>query len=264
MVDGDLVIRDLHVEVEGKKILNGVNLAVNKGEVHALMGPNGSGKSTLSYVIMGHPGYTVTGGDILLNGESILELAPDERARRGLFLAFQAPMAIPGVNTQNFLRLALNAVRTGGVGPQGNAGPISAREFRPLLQEKLKLLKVDNSFVSRYLNDGFSGGEKKRAEVLQMSLLRPQIAILDEIDSGLDVDAVRIVSEGVNALEGPDMGVLIITHYQRILNYITPDFVHVLVDGRIVLNGGPELALEVDARGYETIEKEVRGAAAPA
>lgn len=262
MVDSDLIIRNLHARVEGKQILNGVSLAVNKGEVHALMGPNGSGKSTLSYVIMGHPNYEVTEGEILLNGENILELRPDERARRGLFLAFQAPMAIPGVNTQNFLRLALNAVRTGGVGPHGSEGAMAAREFRPLLQDKLKLLKVDNSFVSRYLNDGFSGGEKKRAEVLQMSLLKPQISILDEIDSGLDVDAVRIVSEGVNALLGPDMGVLIITHYQRILNYIKPDFVHVLVDGRIVLNGGPELALEVDARGYEKIAEEVRASTA--
>ena len=259
MTDGTLVIRDLHVQVEGKKILNGVSLVVNKGEVHALMGPNGSGKSTLSNTIMGHPKYEVTSGDILLDAESILEMAPDERARRGLFLAFQAPMAIPGVNTQNFLRLALNAIRTSGLGPRGEEGQITAREFRPLLQDRLKLLKVDSSFVNRYLNDGFSGGEKKRAEVLQMALLKPQIAVLDEIDSGLDVDAVRIVSEGVNSLLGPGLGVLIITHYQRILNYIKPDFVHVLVDGRIVLNGGPELALEVDTRGYEAIEKDVRG-----
>jgi len=262
MADGDLVIRDLHVQVEGKKILNGVNLVVNRGEVHALMGPNGSGKSTLSYAIMGHPNYEVTGGEVLLNGENVLELGPDERARRGLFLAFQAPMAIPGVNTQNFLRLALNATRTSGVGPHGSEGAVSARDFRPMMQQKLKLLQVDNSFVNRYLNDGFSGGEKKRAEVLQLALLKPQVAILDEIDSGLDVDAVRIVSEGVNSLRGPELGVLIITHYQRILNYIKPDFVHVLVDGRVVLNGGPELALDVDSKGYETIVKEVRGGAA--
>ena len=262
MVNGDLVIRNLHVKVEGKQILNGVNLSVNKGEVHALMGPNGSGKSTLSYAIMGHPNYEVTEGEVLLNGENMLELKADERARRGLFLAFQAPMAIPGVNTQNFLRLAMNAVRTSGVGPHGEEGLLSAREFRPLLQDKLKLLKVDNSFVSRYLNDGFSGGEKKRAEVLQMSLLKPQISILDEIDSGLDVDAVRIVSEGVNALLGPDMGVLIITHYQRILNYIKPDFVHVLVDGHVVLDGGPELALQVEDRGYEKIINDARGGTA--
>lgn len=264
MGDGDLVIHNLHVQVEGKKILNGVNLTVNKGEVHALMGPNGSGKSTLSYAIMGHPRYEVTEGEVLLNGENLLELEPDERARRGLFLAFQSPVAIPGVNTQNFLRLALNAIRTSGVGPQGNEGALPARDFRPLLQEKLQLLKVDAGFVNRYLNDGFSGGEKKRAEVLQMALLRPQISILDEIDSGLDVDAVRVVSEGVNSLLGPGMGVLIITHYQRILNYIKPDFAHVLVDGRIVLDGGPELALEVEERGYEKIIQEARAATTPA
>jgi len=262
MADADLVIRNLHVAVGGKTILNGVNLTVNRGEVHALMGPNGSGKSTLSYAIMGHPNYTVTEGEVLLNGENVLALAADERARHGLFLAFQAPLAIPGVNTQNFLRLALTAIRTGGVGPHGNEGPLSARDFRPMLQEQLKLLKVDNSFVSRYLNDGFSGGEKKRAEVLQMALLKPQISILDEIDSGLDVDAVRIVSEGVNALLGPAMGVLIITHYQRILNYIKPDFVHVLVDGRVVQDGGPELALEVEERGYEKIIADARGGTA--
>ena len=264
MGDGDLVIHNLHVQVEGKKILNGVNLTVNKGEVHALMGPNGSGKSTLSYAIMGHPRYEVTEGEVLLNGENLLELEPDERARRGLFLAFQSPVAIPGVNTQNFLRLALNAIRTSGVGPQGNEGALPARDFRPLLQEKLQLLKVDAGSVNRYLNDGFSGGEKKRAEVLQMALLRPQISILDEIDSGLDVDAVRVVSEGVNSLLGPGMGVLIITHYQRILNYIKPDFAHVLVDGRIVLDGGPELALEVEERGYEKIIQEARAATTPA
>ncbi len=264
MSDGDLVIRNLCVQVEGKKILNGVNLTVNKGEVHALMGPNGSGKSTLSYAIMGHPHYEVTEGEVLLNGENLLELKPDERARRGLFLAFQAPVAIPGVNMQNFLRLALNAVRTSGTGPQGNAGALSARDFRPLLQQKLQLLKVDTAFVNRYLNDGFSGGEKKRAEVLQMTLLRPQISILDEIDSGLDIDAVRVVSEGINSLLGPEMGVLIITHYQRILNYIKPDFVHVLVDGRVVLNGGPELALEVEERGYEKIIQEARVVVTPA
>jgi Fe-S cluster assembly ATP-binding protein len=261
MLQGDLVVDNLHVEVDSKPILNGVNLAVTKGQVHALMGPNGSGKSTLSNAIMGHPNYKVTKGDILLDGESILELGPDERARRGIFMAFQAPMAIPGVNTQNFLRLAMNSVRTSGVGPHGTQGPVTAREFRPLLQEKLQLLKVDNSFVNRYLNDGFSGGEKKRAEVLQLALLKPQIAVLDEIDSGLDVDAVRIVSEGVNSLLGPTLGVLIITHYQRILDYIKPDFVHVLVDGRVVLNGGPELALEVEARGYEGIIAETRSTA---
>ncbi|MCL4540730.1 MAG: Fe-S cluster assembly ATPase SufC, partial [Chloroflexi bacterium] len=233
-------------------------------EDDALMGPNGSGKSTLSYAIMGHPRYEVTEGEVLLNGENLLELEPDERARRGLFLAFQSPVAIPGVNTQNFLRLALNAIRTSGVGPQGNEGALPARDFRPLLQEKLQLLKVDAGFVNRYLNDGFSGGEKKRAEVLQMALLRPQISILDEIDSGLDVDAVRVVSEGVNSLLGPGMGVLIITHYQRILNYIKPDFAHVLVDGRIVLDGGPELALEVEERGYEKIIQEARAATTPA
>jgi Fe-S cluster assembly ATP-binding protein len=237
-----LEIRNLHVNVEDREIIKGVDLAVNKGEVHAIMGPNGSGKSTLASTLMGHPFYTVTEGDIFLNGESVLELSPDERAKRGMFLAFQYPHAVPGVTVANFLRTAVNAIR--------NGNPLSPREFREELRKNLALLKMDESIASRYINDGFSGGEKKRAEILQMAMLRPQLAILDETDSGLDIDALRIVAEGVNALLGPNLGVLLITHYQRILNYITPNYVHVMVDGRIVANGGPELAHELERSGY--------------
>jgi Fe-S cluster assembly ATP-binding protein len=250
-----LEIRDLHVAVEGKPILRGVNLAVRKGEVHALMGPNGSGKSTLANALMGHPRYEVTEGDILFQGQSILELAADERARKGLFLAFQYPTAIPGVSVANFLRTALTARRK----ELGETKPLPPKEFRALVKEKMALLKMDDSFAGRYINDGFSGGEKKRAEILQMAVLRPEIAVLDETDSGLDIDALRIVSEGVNALAGPDLGVLLITHYQRILNYINPHFVHVLVDGRIVKSGGAELAHELEKLGYDWIRE---GAAA--
>ena len=257
MSKAELVIKDLHVAVEGKPILKGVSLTVRTGEIHALMGPNGSGKSTLANTLMGHPRYEVTAGDILFNGESMLELEADERSRRGLFMAFQYPVAIPGLSVANFLRAALNArlapAETNGSGAMPHKKGINPKEFRALLKDKMKILKMDESFATRYLNDGFSGGEKKRAEILQMAVLKPLIAVMDETDSGLDIDALRIVSEGVNALAGPDMGVLVITHYQRILNYIKPHFVHVMVDGRLLLSGGPELALELEARGYDWV-----------
>ncbi len=247
-----LEIQNLHVAVDGKPILKGLTLAVRKGEIHALMGPNGSGKSTLANALMGNPKYEVTEGKIFYRGEDVLELSADERARKGLFLAFQYPTAIPGVSLANFLRTALNARRK----EMGEAKPIPPKEFRALVMGHMALLKMDESFAGRYLNDGFSGGEKKRAEILQMAVLRPEIAVLDETDSGLDIDALRIVSEGVNALTGPDLGVLLITHYQRLLNYIKPHFVHVLVDGRVVKSGGPELALELEAQGYDWIREE--------
>lgn len=254
-----LEIRDLHAGIEGKEILKGVNLTIRQGEIHALMGPNGSGKSTLAYVIMGHPGYEVYSGDILLDGESILEMEPDERARAGLFLAFQYPVAIPGVTVANFLRQAVSAVR-GYTAQREEGAPIGSnlmpmREFRKELTEAMKMLGIDPSFARRYLNEGFSGGEKKRAEILQLALLKPKFAVLDETDSGLDIDAVRAVAEGVNRLVGPDLGVLIITHYQRILNYIEPHYVHVFYDGRVVLSGGPELAQELEAKGYDWIRE---------
>ncbi len=253
----DLVISDLRVAVEGKEILKGISLTLNKGEVHAIMGPNGSGKSTLAYALMGHPKYEVLGGDILFKGQSILPLKPEERARLGIFLAFQYPTAVPGVSLGNFLRMATNSVRSGHNG--NGKKPLSVSEFQKLLREKMEILKMDRSFSGRYVNDGFSGGEKKRAEILQMALLEPEIAILDETDSGLDIDALRIVSEGVNRLAGPEVGVLVITHYQRILNYIKPHVVHVLAHGRIVKSGGPELALELEAKGYDWILKEAAG-----
>ncbi len=262
----ELVIKDLHVSVEGKAILRGVNLTVRQGEVHALMGPNGSDKSTLAYTIAGHPHYEVTGGDILLNGESILSLAPDERAKAGLFLAFQYPTAIPGVSMANFLRQAVSAVRgytdkaKQAVAEGGSVKPIGSelmpmREFRRELTEKMEKLHIDPAFARRYLNDGFSGGEKKRAEILQMAMLEPKIAVLDETDSGLDIDALRVVAEGVNSLLGPNLGVLLITHYQRLLNYIKPDFVHVFYNGQIVQSGGPDLALELEAKGYSWVRE---------
>jgi Fe-S cluster assembly ATP-binding protein len=250
----ELVIRDLHVRVGGKEILKGVNLMVGQGEVHALMGPNGTGKSTLAYTLMGHPNYEVIQGEVLFKGISLLGLTADERAHLGLFLAFQYPVAIPGVSVANFLRSALNAQRHYR-DPLDKGIPIP--EFRKLLREKMDILKMDHSFAGRYLNDGFSGGEKKRAEILQMATLKPEIAIMDETDSGLDIDALRIVSEGVNALRGSDLGMLVITHYQRILNYIKPEYVHILLDGRIVESGGPELALHLEEQGYDWVREKV-------
>ncbi len=255
----DLIVKNLHVAVEGKEILKGLDLEVKKGEIHALMGPNGSGKSTFANTLMGHPRYQVTAGDIVFKGESVLEMEPDERSRRGLFMAFQYPVAIPGVTVANFLRTALNARLAPAEGNGSGAMPtrkgIPPKEFRAMLREKMALLKMDESFAGRYLNDGFSGGEKKRAEILQMAILKPEIAIMDETDSGLDIDALRVVADGVNALAGPEVGVLVITHYQRILGYIKPHRVHVMVDGRIQLSGGPELALELESRGYDWVKE---------
>ncbi|MDI6696271.1 MAG: Fe-S cluster assembly ATPase SufC [Anaerolineales bacterium] len=248
----ELDIRNLHVSVEGREILKGVNLVVRQGEVHALMGPNGTGKSTLAYTLMGHPNYEVTEGEVWFKGQNILELEADERAHLGLFLAFQYPVAIPGVSVANFLRSAINAKRRA-TNPEDKGIPVP--EFRRMLKETMELLKMDITFASRYLNEGFSGGEKKRAEVLQMAVLRPEIAIMDETDSGLDIDALRIVSEGVNTLRGPDLGVLVITHYQRILNYIKPDYVHIMMDGRIVESGGAELALHLEEHGYDWLRE---------
>jgi Fe-S cluster assembly ATP-binding protein len=243
----DLVIRNLRASIDGAEILNGVDLELSKGEVHAIMGPNGSGKSTLAHVLMGHPAYEVTDGEVIFKGQQVLELEPDQRSRLGLFLAFQYPSAIPGVTVANFLRLAVNAHRRG---EDGEENPIRIPEFRKLLQENMETLKIDRSMTSRYLNDGFSGGEKKRMEMLQMAILKPEMAILDETDSGLDIDALRIVSDGVNTLVGPEMGALVITHYSRLLKYIKPDRIHVLVGGRIVRSGGPELADELERDGY--------------
>jgi len=239
-----LEVKDLKVKIEDKEILKGISLEVNKNEVVALMGPNGSGKSTLAYALMGHPRYQVTNGKIMLNGKDATNAEPDERAKNGLFLSFQYPQEISGVSVSNFLRTALNAKRE---------KPISVPDFHKLLQEKMALLKMDKSFALRYVNEGFSGGEKKRAEILQMAVLHPQIAILDETDSGLDIDALKTVANGVNALKGPETGILLITHYQRILNYITPDKVHIVIDGRIVKSGGKELALQVEEKGYDWV-----------
>lgn len=257
----ELVIRDLRVSIEGKEILKGVDLSLPQGEVHAIMGPNGTGKSTLAYTLMGHPSYEVTGGEVLYDGQNVLELSPDERSRLGIFLAFQYPVAIPGVTVANFLRTAVNARRRA-VNPGDKGVPIP--EFRKLLKAKMEMLKIDSSFAGRYLNDGFSGGEKKRAEILQMATLQPQIAILDETDSGLDIDALRVVSEGVNALRGPELGVLVITHYQRILNYIKPDVVHVMMGGRIVETGGADLALHLEEHGYDWVREKVENGTVPA
>lgn len=247
-----LEIRNLHVSIEGKEILKGVDLTVEQGKVHAIMGPNGTGKSTLAYTLMGHPSYTVTAGEVFFKGQNVLQLEPDERSRLGIFLAFQYPVAIPGVTVANFLRTALNARRRA-VNPEDKGMPIP--EFRKLLKDKMSMLKMDQNFAGRYLNEGFSGGEKKRAEILQMATLNPEIAILDETDSGLDIDALRIVADGVNALMNKDLGILIITHYQRLLNYIKPDYVHVMLDGKIVESGGPDLALHLEDQGYEWVRE---------
>jgi Fe-S cluster assembly ATP-binding protein len=245
-----LEIKNLHVATEdGTEIVRGLDLAAHSNEVHAIMGPNGSGKSTLAYALMGHPAYQITEGDILLDGESIRELGADERAQRGLFLAFQYPHAVPGVTVASFLRSAVNAVRKARNG--GEDDPVKIPEFRKQLTAAMEELKVPKEMAGRYLNDGFSGGEKKRVEILQMAMLSPRIAVLDETDSGLDIDALRIVAKGVRSLVGPDMGALVITHYQRILSYVKPDFVHVFVDGRIVKEGGPELAEQLEVDGYE-------------
>jgi len=244
-----LELTNLHVALEdGTEIVKGVDLAVDTNEKHAVMGPNGSGKSTLAFALMGHPAYEITEGDISLDGESILELEADERAQRGLFLAFQYPHAIPGVTVTSFLRNAINAKRKA---VAGEDDPVPVKQFRTELLAAMENLKVPRELAQRYLNDGFSGGEKKRVEILQMAMLKPRIAILDETDSGLDIDALRIVAQGVNTLVGPEMGAVVITHYQRILNYITPDHVHVFVDGRIVASGGAELAQKLEAEGYE-------------
>jgi Fe-S cluster assembly ATP-binding protein len=243
-----LEIQNLHVRTEEREILHGVDLKVEKGETHALMGPNGSGKSTLANTLMGNPQYEVTEGRVLLDGEDITEADPDERARAGLFLAFQYPATIPGVSVANFLRMAVNA---------GREEPIKVKEFGQLLGKHMELLKIDRAFTSRYLNEGFSGGEKKRAEILQLAMLSPTYAVLDETDSGLDIDALRIVADGVQAMREPERGFLIITHYTRILTYVRPDFVHIMLDGRIVREGGAELADQLEEKGYEWIREEV-------
>ena len=249
-----LAVEDLHVSVEGKAILTGLTLTVNVGEVHALMGPNGSGKSTLSFCLMGHPKYAITRGRMVYKGQDIAALSPDERAKRGIFLAFQYPTAIPGVTIINFLRAALRGVR---------GADVPVKEFRQTVKTQLKALGIPDGFVNRYVNDGFSGGEKKRLEILQMAVLNPALAILDETDSGLDIDALKTVAAGINALRGPQRGMLLITHYQRILNYVTPDVVHVLIDGRIVRSGGPELAVALESTGYEGFRPAVAPAGAP-
>jgi Fe-S cluster assembly ATP-binding protein len=255
MANDTFEIQNLHVSIDDKPILKGVDLVLRKGEVHALMGPNGSGKSTLANAIMGHPKYTVTDGKILMKGENILEMEPDERARKGLFLAFQYPCEVPGVRMSNFLRLAVNAR----VGKE-----FEVMEFYKKLDEKIKLLDMDEQFMRRYLNEGFSGGEKKRNEILQMMMLEPEFAVMDETDSGLDIDALKVVARGVNELRGPNLGILIITHYERILRYIEPDFVHILVDGKIVKSGGSDLATHLEEHGYGWIIKEGEPAAAKA
>ena len=243
-----LTIKNLHVQVEDKEILKGVSLTINQGEVHALMGRNGSGKSTLSYTLMGHPRYQVTKGEIIFQGSDLTQLSPDERARKGMYLAFQYPVAIPGVSVSNFLRAALKAVR-------GQDTPV--KEFRKELKSHMTKLGIKDDFLSRYVNDGFSGGEKKRLEILQMALFKPGVALLDETDSGLDIDALKTVAEGINAMTGPSLSVLLITHYQLILNYITPHFVHVMQDGQIVLSGTSDLANKLETHGYDWVAKEL-------
>jgi Fe-S cluster assembly ATP-binding protein len=243
-----LQVEDLHAQVEGKQILRGIDLVVRQGETHALMGPNGSGKSTLSNVIMGRPGYVTTGGRVVFKGEDITALTPDQRAKRGLFLAMQYPTEVPGVSVVNFLRTAYQSVKS---------EQTSALAFRKHMKSQMEKLHIDDAMVNRYVNQGFSGGEKKRNEILQLAVLEPQIAILDETDSGLDIDSLKLVAEGINELVGPELGVLLITHYQRMLNYITPDVVHVMMRGRIVKSGGAELAHELEEKGYEGIRKEL-------
>lgn len=247
-----LEIRDLHVQVEGKPILKGINLVLPVGQVHAIMGPNGSGKSTLAAVLAGREDYEVTQGEILYQGRSLLELAPEERAREGVFLAFQYPVEIPGVTNMYFLRAAINAIRKHLGMPE-----LDAMDFLQLVREKLRLLRMDESLLKRSVNEGFSGGEKKRNEILQMAILEPRLCIMDETDSGLDIDALRVVADGVNSLRSPERSILVITHYQRLLNYIIPDQVHVLVDGRIVRSGPKELALELEAKGYGWLEQQL-------
>jgi Fe-S cluster assembly ATP-binding protein len=245
-----LELKNLHVALEdGTPIVKGVDLAVETNQIHAVMGPNGSGKSTLAYALMGHPAYQITEGEILLDGENVVEMGADGRAQRGLFLAFQYPHAVPGVTVTSFLRSALNAIRKARAG--GEDDPVPIPEFRKELLAAMEQLKIPRELAQRYVNDGFSGGEKKRVEILQMALLKPRIAVLDETDSGLDIDALKVVAAGVRSLVGPEMGALVITHYQRILSHIEPDFVHVFVDGRIVEEGGPELAHKLEAEGYE-------------
>jgi Fe-S cluster assembly ATP-binding protein len=252
----DLEIQNLHVTAEEKEILKGLDLGVSRGEIHALMGPNGSGKSTLANAIMGHPALDVTDGEIRFDGEEITDTAPEERSRAGLFMAFQYPVAIPGVTVAKYLRMAVNAHREA-----RDEDQISLKEFRKQTEEAMDLVNIPREFSSRYVNDGFSGGEKKRMEILQLAMLRPKLAVLDETDSGLDIDALRVVAEGVNKVAGPDMGVLIITHYQRILHLVQPDFVHVMFDGRIVKEGGAELVSELEDKGYGWIREEVEAAA---
>jgi Fe-S cluster assembly ATP-binding protein len=250
-----LELKNLHVALEdGTEIVKGVDLSVDANQVHAIMGPNGSGKSTLAYALMGHPAYEITEGQILFDGEDVTELAADERAQRGLFLAFQYPHAVPGVTVTSFLRSAINAIRKARAGQDD---PIPISDFRKEVLAQMERLRIPRELAQRYLNDGFSGGEKKRVEILQMAMLKPRIAVLDETDSGLDIDALRVVADGVQELVGPEMGALVITHYQRILNHITPDFVHVFVDGRIVEEGGPELAHKLEAEGYKPYEEAV-------
>jgi Fe-S cluster assembly ATP-binding protein len=256
-----LEIKNLHAGIEGREILKGINLTVNKGEIHAIMGPNGSGKSTLAKVLAGHPQYEVTGGEILYEGRNLLEMAPDERARAGVFMAFQYPIEVPGVSNAQFLRLAYNEKKK-----HLGEDELDPLEFKDLLKERAKVVEMDASFMTRSVNEGFSGGEKKRNEILQMAVLEPKLSVLDETDSGLDIDALRIVANGVNQLLTPDNAIIVVTHYQRLLNYIVPDFVHVLSGGLIVREGGKELALELESRGYDWIKTadNGKGAVAPA
>jgi Fe-S cluster assembly ATP-binding protein len=258
-MSNDLVIRDVQARIGDKDILKGVNLTVREGTIHAIMGPNGSGKSTLAHIIAGHPGYEVTGGEILYKGENLLDLDADERSKLGVFLAFQYPVAVPGVTVANFMRAAINAHRAQeGADPKATQIPMA--EFRKQLRENMQALEMDESFARRYLNEGFSGGEKKRLEILQMAMLKPTMAVMDETDSGLDIDALRIVANGVNRLAGPTMSALVITHYQRLLNYIKPNFVSVMMEGRIVREGGPELALELEEKGYDWLREALASA----